>query len=337
MIREAIAKLVEGKSLEEEEARAVMEEIMTGQATPAQFGAFVTALRLKGESADEIAGMALVMRDKALHVEVGGPLLDTCGTGGDRKGTFNVSTAAAFVCAGAGVRVAKHGNRAMSSDCGSADVLEALGVDIDLSPEQVKECIEKTGIGFMFAPSFHPAMQYAVVPRREIGIRTVFNILGPLTNPAGATSQVVGVADGSLAKTMARVLARLGCHHCLVVHGQDDLDEVSIAAPTIVYDVREQKVRLGTMTPPKVGLDWGKLDDVRGGTPKENAAVLRRVLSGEKGPVRDFVLLNAAAGLIAADAAARWKEAVQLAARAIDSNAALEKLDNFVEVTNSVT
>ena len=335
MIREAIAKLVEGKSLQEKEAALVMEEIMTGQATPAQFAAFVTALRLKGETVEEIAGMALVMRDKAVPVEIEGPLLDTCGTGGDGKGTFNVSTAAAFVCAGAGVRVAKHGNRAMSSDCGSADVLEALGADIDLEPEQVKECVERTGVGFMFAPSFHPAMKFAVGPRREIGIRTVFNILGPLTNPAGATSQVLGVADGSLGKTMAQVLARLGCHHALVVHGQDDLDEVSIEAPTVVWDVQAKKVRLDTVSPPQVGLDWGKLEDVRGGTPEENAAILRRVLSGEKGPVRDFVLLNAAAGLVASDAASNWKEAAQIAARVIDSGAALEKLEHFVEATNS--
>ncbi len=335
MIREAIAKLVEGKSLKEKEAAAVMEEIMTGQATPAQFGAFVTALRLKGESVDEIAGMALVMREKAVRVDVEGPLLDTCGTGGDGKGTFNVSTAAAFVCAGAGVRVAKHGNRAMSSDCGSADVLEALGADIDLEPEQVKECIERAGVGFMFAPSYHPAMRFAVQPRREIGIRTVFNVVGPLTNPAGATSQVLGVADGSLGKTMAQVLRRLGCHHALVVHGQDDLDEVSIAAPTLVWEVRAKKVRFNTVTPPQVGIEWGKLEDVRGGTAEENAAVLRRVLSGEEGPVRDFVLLNAAAGLLAAGAASNWKEATKLAARVIDSGTALEKLDRFVEATNS--
>jgi len=335
MIREAIARLVDGKSLKEKEAAAVMEEIMTGQATPAQFGAFVTALRLKGESVDEIAGMARVMRAKAVTVQVEGPLLDTCGTGGDRKGTFNVSTAAAFVCAGAGVRVAKHGNRAMSSDCGSADVLEALGADIDLEPEQVKECIERAGIGFMFAPSYHPAMKFAVGPRREIGIRTVFNILGPLTNPAGATSQVLGVAESSLAKTMAQALARLGTHHALIVHGQDDLDEVSIAAPTVVYAVRGKRVRLDTVTPPRMGIEWGKLEDLRGGTAEENAAALRRVLSGEKGPVRDFVLLNAAAGLLAADAASKWKEAAHLAARTIDSGAALEKLDSFVEATNS--
>ena len=209
MIKESIAKLIDGDSLSEEEAAAVMDEIMSGEATPAQFGAFVTALRLKGETVDEIAGMARVMRQKALRVTVAGPLLDTCGTGGDHQGTFNVSTAAAFVCAGAGLRVAKHGNRAMTSRCGSADVLEALGARIDLTPQQVVECLERTGIGFMFAPAFHPAMKFAAGPRREIGVRTVFNILGPLTNPAGATAQVLGVAEPALAEKMAQVLGRL--------------------------------------------------------------------------------------------------------------------------------
>jgi len=335
MIREAIAALVEGRSLTEAEAAAVMEEIMSGEATPAQFGAFVTALRLKGETVDEIAGMARVMREKARRVHVEGVLLDTCGTGGDARGTFNVSTAAAFVAAGAGARVAKHGNRAMTSRCGSADVLEALGARIDLSPEQVKACLEETGVGFMFAPSFHPAMKFAAGPRREIGVRTVFNILGPLTNPAGAACQVLGVADPSLAETMALVLARLGSRRALVVHGRDGLDEMSISGPTLVCELAGGRVRQYEVTPQEVGLALSDAAAVAGGTPEENAAALREVLAGRLGPQRDIVLLNAAAGLVALERAAALAEGVTLAADAIDSGAARERLERFVAVTNS--
>jgi anthranilate phosphoribosyltransferase len=335
MIREAIAALVDGRSLVEAEAAAVMEEIMSGEATPAQFGAFVTALRLKGETVDEIAGMARVMREKARRVHVEGVLLDTCGTGGDARGTFNVSTAAAFVAAGAGARVAKHGNRAMTSRCGSADVLEALGARIDLSPEQVKACLEETGVGFMFAPSFHPAMKFAAGPRREIGVRTVFNILGPLTNPAGAACQVLGVAEASLAETMAQVLARLGSRRALVVHGRDGLDEMSISGPTLVCELVEGRVRRYEVTPQDVGLALYEAASVAGGTPEENAAALREVLAGRPGPQRDIVLLNAAAGLVALERAAALAEGVSLAAQAIDSGAARERLDRFVAVTNS--
>jgi anthranilate phosphoribosyltransferase len=334
MIREAISALVEGRSLAEAEAAAVMEEIMSGEATPAQFGAFVTALRLKGETVDEIAGMARVMREKARRVHVEGVLLDTCGTGGDARGTFNVSTAAAFVAAGAGARVAKHGNRAMTSRCGSADVLEALGARIDLSPEQVKACLEETGVGFMFAPSFHPAMKFAAGPRREIGVRTVFNILGPLTNPAGATCQVLGVADPSLAETMALVLARLGSRRAMVVHG-DGLDEMSISGPTQVCELVEGCVRQYEVTPQEVGLALFEAASVAGGTPEENAAVLREVLAGRPGPRRDIVLLNAAAGLVALERAAALAEGVAQAAKAIDSGAARERLERFVAATNS--
>jgi len=335
MIREAIAALVEGRSLTEAEAAAVMEEIMSGEATPAQFGAFVTALRLKGETVDEIAGMARVMREKARRVHVEGVLLDTCGTGGDARGTFNVSTAAAFVAAGAGARVAKHGNRAMTSRCGSADVLEALGARIDLSPEQVQACLEETGVGFMFAPSFHPAMKFAAGPRREIGVRTVFNILGPLTNPAGAACQVLGVADPSLAETMAQVLARLGSRRALVVHGRDGLDEMSISGPTLVCELVEGCVRRYEVTPQEVGLALYAAASVVGGTPEENAVALREVLAGGPGPQRDIVLLNAAAGLVALERAAALAEGVVQAAEAIDSGAARERLDRFVTVTNS--
>ena len=335
MIREAIAALVDGRSLTEAEAAAVMEEIMSGEATPAQFGAFVTALRLKGETVDEIAGMARVMREKARRVHVEGVLLDTCGTGGDARGTFNVSTAAAFVAAGAGARVAKHGNRAMTSRCGSADVLEALGARIDLSPEQVKACLEETGVGFMFAPSFHPAMKFAAGPRREIGVRTVFNNQGPLTNPAGAACQVLGVAEPSLAETMAQVLARLGSRRALVVHGRDGLDEMSISGPTLVCELVEGCVRQYEVTPKEVGLALYEAASVAGGTPEENAAALREVLAGRPGPQRDIVLLNAAAGLVALERAAALAEGVAQAAEAIDSGAARERLERFVAVTNS--
>jgi len=335
MIKESIAKLIDGNSLSEEEAAAVMDEIMSGEATPAQFGAFVTALRLKGETVDEIAGMARVMREKALRVTVAGPLLDTCGTGGDHQGTFNVSTAAAFVCVGAGLRVAKHGNRAMTSRCGSADVLEALGARIDLTPEQVAECLERTGIGFMFAPAFHPAMKFAAGPRREIGVRTVFNILGPLTNPAGATAQVLGVAEPALAEKMAQVLGRLGCEHALVVYGEDGFDEVSVSAPTQVCELAGGSLRRYRVEPSELGLAPAAAQDVRGGSPEENAAALRRVLSGERGPLRDFTLLNAAAGLVAGDRAVSVSEGIALAAQAIDSSAAREALERFVSVSSS--
>jgi len=335
-IREAIGLVVGGASLTEEQAAAAMDQIMSGEATPAQFGAFVTALRLKGETVDEIAGMARVMRDRAHRVHVDGALLDTCGTGGDESGTFNVSTAAAFVAAGAGARVAKHGNRAMTSRCGSADVLEALGARIDLPPDAVRRCLEEVGVGFMFAPAFHPAMKFAAGPRREIGIRTVFNILGPLTNPAGARAQVLGVASAALAETMALVLERLGSHHALVVHGDDGVDEVSLAGPTTVFELANGVVRRYRVQPSDVGLQPQPREAVSGGTPAENAAALRSVLEGQRGPLRDFVLMNAAAGLVAYDLVPDLAAGVRMAADAIDAGAAREKLDRFVEVTNSL-
>ncbi|MCH9039948.1 MAG: anthranilate phosphoribosyltransferase, partial [Chloroflexi bacterium] len=255
MIREAIDAVVGGRSLTVEEASQAMQEIMTGEATPAQFGAFVTALRMKGETVDEITGMAQVMREKSLHVKVDGALVDTCGTGGDASGTFNISTTAAFVVAGAGVKVAKHGNRAMSGACGSADVLEGIGGKIDLGPEGVERCLDETGFGFMFAQTFHPSMRFAAGPRREIGIRTVFNILGPLTNPAGAKSQVIGVADPSMAEKMAQVLARLGSTHALVVHGGDGLDEISLDGPTRVWEMQNGTVSEMSVSPDDVGME----------------------------------------------------------------------------------
>jgi anthranilate phosphoribosyltransferase len=331
-IREAIDALVnEQRDLTGEEATATMREIFSGEATPSQLGAFLVALRLKGETIDEIVGMAQAMREHSLHVEVDGPLLDTCGTGGDGRGTFNVSTAAAFVAAGAGVRVAKHGNRAMTSACGSADVLEALGAKIDLTPAQVAECIQKTGFGFMFAQTFHPAMKHAGPTRREIGVRTVFNILGPLTNPAGAQHQLLGVARPELAGTMAEALSRLGSRHALVVYGHDGADELSLAGTSTVHEVRVGTRREYTVSPEDVGLRVASPEAIHGGTPDENAKALRSVLAGEKGPLRDVVVLNAGAALVAADAAPDLKDGIRAAEGAIDSGAAKKCLDGYVD------
>ena len=335
MIREAISAAVALHDLTEGQAAGVMEEIMSGEATPAQLAAFLTALRLKGETVDEIAGMARVMRAKACRVECEGALLDTCGTGGDASGTFNVSTAAAFVAAAAGARVAKHGNRAMSSRCGSADVLEALGARIDLSPEEAAACLEETGFCFMFAPRFHPAMRFAAGPRREIGIRTVFNILGPLCNPAGATRQVLGVADGSLGEKMAQALVRLGCERAIIVHGEDGLDEVSPSAVSQVWEIRDGGLERYCVSPQDAGLAHHPLASVGGGTPEDNARMLRSVLGGQRGALRDFTLLNAAAGLMAYGLAADFADGVATAAAAIDSGGALAKLERFIQVSNA--
>jgi anthranilate phosphoribosyltransferase len=335
-IREAIDALVnESRDLSEDEAGTAMSEILSGEVTPAQLGAFLIALRLKGETVDEIAGMARVMREHSLHVQVDGPLLDTCGTGGDGRGTFNVSTAAAFVAAGAGVRVAKHGNRAMTSACGSADILEALGAKIDLGPKQVAECIQKTGFGFMFAQTFHPAMKHAGPTRREIGVRTVFNILGPLTNPAGAQYQLLGVARRELAEKMAGALARLGSRHALVVYGHDGADELSLAGPSTIHEIRDGESREYTVSPEDVGLPIAPAEAIRGGTPAENAKALETVLTGEKGALRDVVVLNAGAALVAADAAHDLNEGVRAAQESIDSGAAKERLFAYVALTKS--
>lgn len=333
MIREAIDTLVAGQSLTMEQAAGVMNEIMGGEATPAQFGAFVTALRLKGETVEEIAGMARVMRERAVPVAVSEPVVDTCGTGGDASGSFNISTAAAFVVAGAGLKVAKHGNRSMSSICGSADVMEALGVRIDLGAEQVQKCLEEVGIGFMFAPNFHPAMKYAAAPRREIGIRTVFNILGPLTNPAGAKAQVLGVAEGSLTMKMAQVLELLGCHHALVVHGEDGLDEITPGGRTTVCELKGGTINSYSLAPEDLGFQRADRESLKGGSAQDNAGLLRKVLEGEKGPRRDIVLMNAAAAIMAGDRAANLEQGIRIAAEAIDSGKALEKLEGMIGIS----
>ena len=335
MIQEAIGQLVAGQALSQAQAAQVMDEIMSGEATPAQFGAFVTALRIKGETADEIAGMAQGMRDKSNRVEYTSALVDTCGTGGDASGSFNVSTAAAFVIAASGLRVAKHGNRAITSQSGSADVLEALGVKLELTPEQVRRCIDEASIGFMFAPAFHPAMRFAAGPRREIGIRTVFNILGPLTNPAGATHQLLGVADSSLGRMMAEVLLRLGSVHVLVVHGADKVDEMSICAPTQIWELYEGNIHEYTVTPEDVGLTRAASGSVKGGTAQENAATLRAILGGQQsGPILDMVLLNAAGALVAGNKVVGLPKAVEAARELVSNGSALKRVDDLVRVSN---
>ena len=331
MIREAIGGLVDGRSLSRADASTVMEEIVSGEATPAQIGAFSTALRLKGETVDEIAGLASVMRSRATPVTPPQPVIDTCGTGGDGIGTFNISTAAAFVAAGAGAMVAKHGNRAMSSRCGSADVLEALGVNIGLDADGVSRCLGEAGVGFMFAPHFHPAMKNASGPRREIGIRTVFNLLGPLANPAGATSQVLGVPSPSLVEKLARVLQLLGCRRALVVHGADGADELSISGPTQVAEIDGDWLRFYEVCPEDLGLARGELGEIMGGTAAQNAGMLRAVLSGGNGAPRRVVLLNASAALVVAGIAGSLAEGVAVAAESIDSGRALARLDRLVE------
>jgi anthranilate phosphoribosyltransferase len=335
MIKEAINILVSGNSLNKEDAALVMSEIMEGKATPSQIGAFLTAMRIKGETAEEIAGLAGVMREKALRVNINEPVVDTCGTGGDGTGTINISTAAAFVAAGTGVKIAKHGNRAASSQCGSADVLEALGVKIELKPEQVQECLEEVGIGFMFAQAFHPAMKYVAPSRREIGIRTVFNILGPLTNPAGAKAQVLGVANKELIGKMAVVLRILGCQHALVVHGGDGLDEVTTTTKTFIAELKNNDIKNYEITPEMMGLKQADTGSLKGGTAQENADLLTSILSGKKGPQYDIVLANAAAALVAGDKVPNIQEGVVLAKEVINNGRALRKLEQLIEFSRS--
>ena len=331
MIREAIEQLINSQALTMEDASTVMREIMEGESTPAQLAAFLIALRMKGETAQEMAGMAAVMREKALRVEVDGLVVDTAGTGGDGKGTFNISTAAAFVAAGAGVKVAKHGNRAASGSCGSADVLEEMGVAIELGPEQVRRCVEEVGIGFMYAPAFHPAMKYAVPVRRELGIRTVFNLLGPLTNPAGAGGQLVGTPDVEVAEKMAQVLHLLGSQHSMVVHGDDGLDELTLGSDTQVWEVRNNDIQSYRISPSELGLPAASLQDIQGGDKADNARLLREVCSGREGPVGDVVLLNAAAALVVGNAVQDLAEGIDMARTVIKSGSASRCIDNLIE------
>src|SRR5262245_408859 len=335
-IREAIDKLVNRVNLSEAETIDVMNQIMTGQATPLQVAAFLTALRMKGECVDEITGAARVMREKAHRVNVGAKtVLDTCGTGGDQKGTFNISTTAAFVLAGAGVNVAKHGNRSVSSQSGSADVLGALGVKVDAPKDRVELCIAKIGIGFLFAPLLHEAMKYAVQPRRDIGIRTIFNILGPLTNPAMASHQLIGLYSGELVGAIAHVLKNLGSARAMVVHGLEGLDEVSLCGPTKVAELRDGQVKEYTVEPEQFGLERCRLDDLHGGSAEQSAAIVRGVLNGKPGPARDVVLLNSGAALYVSGGGATIRDGIRLAAASIDSGKAREKLDQLVEMTNA--
>lgn len=336
-IQDAIKSLVLGRDLAQEDAAAIMEQIMTGEATPAQIAAFLTALHLKGETDAEIAGMAEVMRDKALRVHYDGPVLDTCGTGGDATNTFNISTAAAFVAAGAGATVAKHGNRAMSSKCGSADVLEGLGVDIELDADGVARCLRDAGIGFMFAQKFHPAMRFVGPIRREIGIRTAFNVLGPLTNPAHAGYQVLGVAAAPLAEKLARALSRMGTQHALVVHGTDGVDEISLTAPSLVWEVRAGKDPVRReLAPETIGLERAERSTILGGSVAENVATVRGILSGDvTGPKQDIVLLNAAAALVAAELAGDFPEGLALARQSIAGGAAHARMERMVAASQS--
>jgi anthranilate phosphoribosyltransferase len=338
MIKEAIEALVSGRSLSFEQAAGVMEEIMSGQATPAQIAAFATALRIKGETVDEIAGLASVMRAKAVPVAARAPVVDTCGTGGDNLASINISTAAAFIAAGAGITVAKHGNRAMTSRCGSADILEALGVKINLNAEAVAKCLEEVGIGFMFAPLFHPAMKHAGAPRREIGIRTVFNILGPLTNPARAEFQVIGVPSRELGEKIASALHRLGTKHSLVVHGADGMDEITITGKSLIWEVNKNGVLPAyEVSPDYFGFKEASSIEVKGDTPENNAKMLRRVLSGEdRGARRDVSVMNAAAALVASNQASDLREGARLAEEAIDSGRALTKLETLIRVSQSL-
>ncbi len=336
-MQSAIRALTEGQHLSVTEMEQVMRTVMTGEATPSQIGGFLIALRMKGETVDEIAAAAKVMRDLATPVAVSTlHLVDTCGTGGDAAGTFNISTASAFVVAGAGGRVAKHGNRSVSSRSGSADLLEAAGVRLDLSPEEVALCIREVGVGFMFAPQHHGAMRHAVGPRREMGVRTVFNLLGPLTNPASAPNQVIGVFSGEWVEPVAQVLARLGSRHVLVVHAEDGLDEISIGAPTKVAELKEGAVRTYQITPGDFGMERGELSALVVSSVEESLATVRAVFRNEPGPCRDVVALNAGAAIYVAGLADTLHAGVTRAGEVLASGAAQERLDALVRLTRSL-
>ncbi len=343
-IREAITRVVDGDNLSEGQMHDVMNDIMSGEATPAQIGSFLTGLRVKGETVEEITGAVRVMREKVtaidtgVDVDAGGIILDTCGTGGDGSGTFNVSTTTALVVAGCGVTVAKHGNRSVSSSCGSADVLEAAGVNLNLAPEQVSRCIKQTGIGFLFAPSLHGAMKYAIGPRREMGIRTIFNILGPLTNPAGANVQVLGVFAEHLTRPLAEVLARLGSKRAFVVHGEGNLDELTVTGATTVAELRDGQVHSYVITPEEFGFNRASLRDLQGGVDAEESAVIMRdVLLGTKGARRDMVLINSGAALMAAGRTGDLLSGISIAAECIDSGSGTKKLNELIEFTRNAS
>jgi len=345
IITEAVRALVERKDLSRIEAAGAMEAIMSGAATDAQIAAFLATLRMKGETVEELIGFAQVMREKAVKVRtratdiVGATgtdremLIDTAGTGGDASGTFNVSTATAFVVAGAGLKVAKHGNRSVSSLCGSADVVETLGIKVEIPPAKIGRCIDEIGIGFLYAPLLHTAMKHVMTARREMGIRTVFNMLGPLTNPAGANAQVIGVYAEALTEPLARVLAELGTHRAFVVHGADGLDEISNTGPSRLSEVQEGIVRTSTVQPEDFGMRRASIKDLSGGDREENARIIRHILAGEDGPRRDIVLMNAAAALVAGGAADDLARGVSLAARSIDSGTAAKKLEGLIALS----
>jgi anthranilate phosphoribosyltransferase len=342
-IIEAIKKVMEREPLTADEAEAVLEQIMTGQCSEAQIAALLTALRMKGETVDELTGFARVMRRKASAVRSflssingndGEPLIDTCGTGGDTSGSFNISTAAAFVVAGCGLRVAKHGNRAASSHCGSTDVLEALGVKIELAPQRIAACIEEVGIGFLHAPHLHEAMKHVAPVRRQLGVRTIFNMLGPMTNPAAANAQVIGVYAPQLTEMFAHTLKNLGSRQAFVVHGSDGLDEITITGESRVTELKDGQVKTYSVRPEDFGLVRGKMEEIKGGNARQNAEMIVRILNGEKSSRRDIVLLNAAAAIAVGNKANDLKAGILLAAEAIDSGAAMGKLQGLIEFTN---
>jgi len=337
MLKEAIAKLTERKNLTVEEAASALDEIMSGRATPAQIGAFLVSMRMKGETVDEITGCARVMREKATRLNPKRrPLVDTCGTGGDGSNTFNISTTAVFVVAGeGGAAVAKHGNRGMSSGCGSADVLQELGVNIEADPSTVEKCIDEIGLGFMFAPLYHGAMKHAVGPRRELGVRTIFNVLGPLANPAFTELQIVGVYDRDLVEPLAHVLKNLGARHAFVVCGTDGLDEVTTTSTSIIAEAKAGEVKTYEFDPAEAGIERSSREDLLGGDASVNAGITEGILKGEKGPRRDIVVLNAAFALVAADQAENISEGIEAASRSIDSGAALDKLEALRKASSS--
>jgi len=349
-IKEALQKIIKAQNLSLDETKDVFEQIMSGQASDAQIGAFITALRLKGETAEEITGAAQIMRNKAVKLDVNAgvdidaedinideeTIVDTCGTGGSGTNTFNVSTACAFLVAGCGLKVAKHGNRSVSSQCGSADVLKELGVNIDLEPKKVAQCVKNIGIGFLYAPLFHGAMKYAIGPRREIGIRTIFNVLGPLTNPAGANSQVLGVYDDHLTQTIAEVLKNLGIKRAFVVCGANTLDEITITGQTRISELKDKDIKTYNIKPEDFNIKTCSLDEIKGGNSEDNAKIITDILNGKEGAKRDIVLLNSAAALVAGNLAKDFSEGINMAAESIDSKKALKKLEELKEISNKL-